>query len=103
MGETSGDGRPSCVQRNNEGCGRGRKQLLSQTNGTAGQGTEGQDRQLLDTNPAVIITGNSITGYVGALPTGPSGTSAVNPIVRNRQQRKFSSIDYGAVVLCRLG
>jgi trimeric autotransporter adhesin len=49
------------------------------TNGTAGWGTEGQDRQLLDTNPAVVITGSSITGYAGALPTGPSGNSAVNP------------------------
>ena len=49
------------------------------TNGTAGQGTEGQDRQLLDTNPAVVITGSSITGYAGALPTGPSGKSAVSP------------------------
>jgi hypothetical protein len=49
------------------------------TNGTAGQGTEGQDRQLLDTNPAAVITGSSITGYAGALPTGPSGNSAVNP------------------------
>ena len=52
---------------------------LVATNGTAGQGTEGQDRQLLDTNPAVVITGSSITGYAGALPTGPSGNSAVNP------------------------
>ena len=51
------------------------------TNGTAGQGTEGQDRQLLDTNPADIITGSSITGYAGAQNTGPSGSSAVNPIV----------------------
>lgn len=52
---------------------------LVATNGTAGQGTEGQDRQLLDTNPAVAISGSSITGYAGALPTGPSGNSAVNP------------------------
>ena len=51
------------------------------TNGTAGQGTEGQDRQLLDTNPSVVLTGSSITGYAGALPTGPSGNSAVNPDV----------------------
>ncbi len=51
------------------------------TNGTAGQGTEGQDRQLLDTNPAVVITGSSITGYAGAQTTGPSGTSAISPIV----------------------
>lgn len=49
------------------------------TNGTAGQGTEGQDRQLLDTNPAVVITGTSITGYGGSSATGPSGNSAVNP------------------------
>jgi hypothetical protein len=49
------------------------------TNGTAGQGTQGQDRQLLDTNPAIVITGSSITGYSGALPTGPSWNSAVNP------------------------
>jgi hypothetical protein len=51
------------------------------TNGTAGQGTEGQDRELLDTNSAVVITGSSITGYAGAIPTGPSGNSAVNPNV----------------------
>jgi trimeric autotransporter adhesin len=49
------------------------------TNGTAGQGTEGQDRLLVDTNPVDIITGNSITGYAGALPTGSTGSSAVNP------------------------
>jgi hypothetical protein len=49
------------------------------TNGTAGQGTEGQDRLLLDINSADIITGNSITGYAGALPTGPTGSSANNP------------------------
>lgn len=54
---------------------------LVSTNGTAGQGTEGQDRQLLDTNPAHIITGSSITGYAGAQNTGPSNSSAVNPIV----------------------
>ncbi len=54
---------------------------LVSTNGTAGQGTEGQDRQLLDTNPADIISGSSIAGYVGAQATGPSGSSAVNPIV----------------------
>lgn len=49
------------------------------TNGTAGQGTQGQDRLLLDTNPAGIISGNSITSYAGALPTGPSGNSSVAP------------------------
>ncbi len=49
------------------------------TNGTAGQKTQGQDRLLLDTNPARIITGSSITGFAGAEPTGPSGDSAVNP------------------------
>jgi trimeric autotransporter adhesin len=54
---------------------------LVSTNGTAGQGTEGQDRQLLDTNPADVITGSSITGYAGAQNTGPSNSSAVNPIV----------------------
>ncbi|MHB1743275.1 MAG: hypothetical protein ACYCRE_00720, partial [Acidobacteriaceae bacterium] len=54
---------------------------LVSTNGTAGQGTEGQDRQLLDTNPADIISGSSITGNVGAQATGPSSSSAVNPIV----------------------
>lgn len=50
------------------------------TNGTAGQGTQGQDRLLLDTNPSDILTGTSITGYAGALPTGPSGNSALNPM-----------------------
>jgi trimeric autotransporter adhesin len=54
---------------------------LVATSGTAGQGTEGQDRQLLDTNPADVITGSSITGYAGAQKTGPSNSSAVNPIV----------------------
>lgn len=49
------------------------------TNGTAGQGTQGQDRLLVDTNAADIISGNSITGYTGAEPTGPSGNSAINP------------------------
>ena len=49
------------------------------TNGTAGQGTEGQDRQLLDTNAAVVISGTSITGYAGATTTGPSNTSAAVP------------------------
>ena len=62
---------------------------LVATNGTAGQGTEGQDRQLLDTNQAVVISGNSITGYVGALPTGPSGTSAVNPISATDSNASF--------------
>jgi len=46
---------------------------------TAGGGTEGQDRLLLDTNPAGIITGTSITGYATATATGPSGNSAVMP------------------------
>ena len=49
------------------------------TNGTAGQKTQGQDRLLLDTTPADVLTGSSITSYAGALPTGPSGNSAVNP------------------------
>ncbi len=52
---------------------------ITYTYATAGGGTQGQDRLLLDTNPAGIITGNSITGYAGALPTGPSGNSATNP------------------------
>ena len=52
---------------------------LVSTNGTAGQGTEGQDRQLLDTTVADIITGSSITSYAGSSATGPSGTSAANP------------------------
>lgn len=52
---------------------------LVRTSGTAGQGTEGQDRQLLDTNAADIINGSSITGYAGAAATGPSGNSAFNP------------------------
>ena len=47
--------------------------------GTAGQGTEGQDRLLLDTNPADIITGTSFTGYAGAVLTGPNGNSAEVP------------------------
>jgi hypothetical protein len=47
--------------------------------GTAGQGTEGQDRLLLDTNPARILTGTSVTGYAGSVTTGPSGNSAVVP------------------------
>ena len=49
------------------------------TSGTAGQGTQGQDRSLLDTNPANVISGNSITSYVASASTGPSGNSAVNP------------------------
>jgi hypothetical protein len=49
------------------------------TNGTAGQGTEGQDRLLVDTNPAVVITGNSFTSYAGSAATGPSGNSAAVP------------------------
>ncbi len=44
--------------------------------GTAGQGTQGQDRLLLDTNPVNIITGTSFTGYAGPAVTGPSGNSA---------------------------
>ncbi len=49
------------------------------TNGTAGWGTEGQDRLLVDTTASVVLTGSSITGYSGALPTGPSGNSAATP------------------------
>lgn len=49
------------------------------TSGTAGQGTEGQDRTLVDSNTADIISGNSITSYAGSVSTGPSGNSAVNP------------------------
>ncbi|MGO8719331.1 MAG: hypothetical protein ACLQMO_08955 [Acidobacteriaceae bacterium] len=52
---------------------------LVETNGTAGQGTEGQDRTLMDTNAADIISGTSITGYSGSLATGPSGASAAVP------------------------
>lgn len=63
---------------------------LVSTNGTAGQGTEGQDRQLLDTNPANVITGSSITGYAGAQNTGPSNSSAVNPIVAIDSNANFS-------------
>src|SRR6185437_6954818 len=33
------------------------------TYATAGGGTQGQDRLLLDTNASVILSGNSITGY----------------------------------------
>ncbi|MEO7005314.1 MAG: hypothetical protein ABI064_07725 [Acidobacteriaceae bacterium] len=54
---------------------------LIATYATAGGGTEGQDRLLVDTNPSRIITGNSITGYVGARPTGSSGNSAAVPPV----------------------
>jgi hypothetical protein len=49
------------------------------TNGTAGQGTQGQDRTLMDTMAADVLSGTSITGYNGAVGTGPSGASAVNP------------------------
>jgi hypothetical protein len=52
---------------------------LVKTNGTAGWGTEGQDRTLLDTNPADIISGTSITGYSGSLATGPSSPSSAVP------------------------
>ncbi len=54
---------------------------LVATNGTAGQGTEGQDRTLVDTTPAHIITGTSITGYAGSVQTGSSSKSAFNPLV----------------------
>jgi trimeric autotransporter adhesin len=54
--------------------------ILVSTNGTAGQGTEGQDRQLLDTNPVDVITGTSITGYTAAQQTGASPDSALTPI-----------------------
>jgi hypothetical protein len=63
---------------------------LVSTNGTAGQGTEGQDRTLLDTNAAHIITGSSITGYAGAQQTGPSNSSAVNPIVAIDSNANFA-------------
>lgn len=58
------------------------------TNGTAGQGTEGQDRLLADTNPADIITGTAITGYAGAVPTGPAN-SAVNPDLAQDSNANF--------------
>jgi hypothetical protein len=48
---------------------------------TAGNGTQGQDRLLVDTTPARIISGNSITGYATAVVTGPSGNSASVPDV----------------------
>ena len=48
------------------------------TNGTAGQGTQGEDRLLVDTNPAVVLTGTSLVSNAGALPTGPSSQSAQN-------------------------
>lgn len=49
------------------------------TYATAGGGTQGQDRLLLDTNASVILSGNSITGYASPQSTGPSGNSAVAP------------------------
>lgn len=49
------------------------------TVGTAGQGTEGQDRLLLDMNPSDTIAGNSITSYQAPLVTGPSNNSAISP------------------------
>ncbi len=52
---------------------------LIATNGTAGQGTQGEDRLLLDTTPAVVLTGTSLVNNAGALPTGPSSQSALNP------------------------
>lgn len=59
------------------------------TNGTAGQGTQGQDRLLADTNPADVITGTSITGYGGSVPTGPAGNSAVNPVSAQDSNANF--------------
>ena len=52
---------------------------LFQTYATNGGGTQGQDRLLLDTLPAKVITGNSFTSYAAQQKTGPSGNSAVNP------------------------
>ena len=53
---------------------------LISTSGTDGQGTQGEDRLLVDTTPAVVLTGTSLVAVAGALPTGPSGQSALNPI-----------------------
>ncbi|MGC1782761.1 MAG: hypothetical protein WA708_09600 [Acidobacteriaceae bacterium] len=58
------------------------------TNGTAGQKTQGQDRLLVDTNSADIITGTSITGYTGALPTG-NNNSADNPLSAQDSNANF--------------
>jgi len=49
------------------------------TSGTAGQGTQGQDRLLVDTTPSNIITGSSITGYSGSQQTGANRSSANVP------------------------
>lgn len=49
------------------------------TNSTAGGGTQGQDRLLVDTNPSVVITGSSFTGTSAPVATGPSGNSAIAP------------------------
>lgn len=52
---------------------------LAQTYATNGGGTQGQDRLLLDTLPARVISGANFTSYAQQQKTGPSGSSAVNP------------------------
>ncbi len=52
---------------------------LIHTYATAGDGTEGQDRLLLDTTPSATLSGSSFSGYSAQLLTGPSPTSAVSP------------------------
>lgn len=48
------------------------------TNGTNGQGTQGQDRLLVDLTTGVI-SGNSFASGTGSLATGPAGNSAISP------------------------
>jgi hypothetical protein len=49
------------------------------TNATAGAGTEGKDRTLLDTLSAKIIRGGPFTGYANPTQTGPASNSAPTP------------------------
>jgi hypothetical protein len=59
------------------------------TSATAGNGTQGQDRLLLDTNPVNIITGNSFTGYAAPAATGPSGNSTISPDLASDSNASF--------------
>lgn len=62
---------------------------LTYTYATAGGGTQGQDRLLLDTNPGGIVSGSSFTGYIGSVATGPSGNSAAVPDVAIDSKANF--------------
>lgn len=62
---------------------------VTYTYSTAGGGTQGQDRLLLDTNPTRTLMGASFSGYSGPATTGPSGNSAAIPDIAVDSKASF--------------